>query len=52
MASCAARTRLQYRIRSWRDNIVADAMSRLCTNNKPEIETVVQAAIDGPGRTL
>ena len=23
-------------------------MSRLCTNNKPEIQTVVLAAIDGP----
>ena len=30
------------------DNVIADAMSRLCTNNKPEIQAVVLAAIDGP----
>ena len=30
------------------DNIIADAMSRLCINNKPEIPTVVLSAIDGP----
>ena len=30
------------------DNVIADAMSRYCTNNKPVIQTVVLAAIDGP----
>ena len=30
------------------DNIIADAMSRLCTNNKPVVTTSVLSAIDGP----
>ena len=30
------------------DNNIADAMSRLCINNKPEIPTAVLSAIDGP----
>ena len=30
------------------DNVIADAMSRLCSNNKPEVPTAILAAIDGP----
>jgi hypothetical protein len=30
------------------DNVIADAMSRLCINNKPEVPTAILAAIDGP----
>jgi transposase InsO family protein len=30
------------------DNVIADAMSQLCSNNKPEVPTAILAAIDGP----
>jgi hypothetical protein len=30
------------------DNFIADAMSRLCINNKPEVPTAILAANNGP----